>query len=368
MAGEIGVKHAPFGGFYYPAITLFVFLTLYMLEFANMLDKALPQQALQYLNQVLGEGAARLESPETAAQLPYFLLDLYDVVPGRLLGDVVTYACFKGKEPLAAHQVGQHMGRFREVLNAPAILVLPTVAPGERKQLIQQGVPFLVPGRQLYAPHMGVILTERFVGMPPQERVLASPATQALLIWFLNHHPLTETWSAFEEAAVLGYTDMTATRAVRELVKFGLFELEVRGRAKYLKRVQSRRELWEMAKPYLRSPVWRTLGTYDHRILTLGAARWAGESALANMSMLNDPQQPVIAMTAEAAQQVKQRGVLFEPRPLADGIAVQVWRYRTDLQAQDINVDPLSLWLSLRDNKDNRVQIALKEIEEKFPW
>ena len=339
-----------------------------MLEFETMLDKALPKQALQYLNQVLGEGAARLESPETATQLPYFLLDIYDFVPGRLLGDVVTFACVKGHEPLAAHQVSQHMARFREMLNAPAILVLPKVAPGERKQLIQQGVPFLVPGRQLFAPHMGVILTERFAAMPTQERALASPATQALLIWFLNHHTLTETWSAFEEAGVLGYTDMTATRAVRELLKFGLFELEVRGRAKYLKLVQSRRELWEKAKPHLRSPVLRTLGTYDQRILSLGPARWAGESALANISMLNDPQQPVIAMNAEAAQQAKQQGVFFEPRPLADGIAVQVWRYRTDLQAQDINVDPLSLWLSLRDNKDNRVQIALQEIEEKFPW
>ena len=333
-----------------------------------MLDKALAQQALRYLNQVLGEGAAHIDSADIAAQLPYFLRDIYDVVPGHLLGDIVIFACVKGNEPLATHQVGRHMARFRELLNAPAILVLPAVAPGERKQLIRQGVPFLVPGRQLFAPHMGVILTERFTAVPTQQRALASPATQALLIWFLNHHPLTETWSPFEEARVLGYTDMTATRALRELLQFGLFELEVRGRAKYLKLVQPRRQIWDMAKPHLRSPVLRALGTYDHRILSLGPIRWAGESALANMSMLNDPQQPVIAITAEAAQQAKEDGVFFEPRPLADGIAVQVWRYRPDLQSQEVNVDPLSLWLSLRDNKDNRVQIVLEEIEEQFPW
>ena len=333
-----------------------------------MLYKALPQQALRYLNQVLGEGAAHIDSADIAAQLPYFLRDIYDVVPGHLLGDIVIFACVKGNEPLATHQAGRHMARFRELLNAPAILVLPTVAPGERKQLIRQGVPFLVPGRQLFAPHMGVILTERFTAVPTQQRALASPATQALLIWFLNHHPLNETWSPFEEARVLGYTDMTATRALRELLQFGLFELEVRGRAKYLKLVQPRRQIWDMAKPHLRSPVLRALGTYDHRILSLGPIRWAGESALANMSMLNEPQQPVIAITAEAAQQAKEDGVFFEPRPLADGIAVQVWRYRPDLQSQEVSVDPLSLWLSLRDNKDNRVQIALEEIEEQFPW
>lgn len=333
-----------------------------------MLDKALPQQAIQYLNQVLGEGAARIDRAEIAASLPYYLLDIYDVLPGHLLGDLVTFACFKGHQPLAAQQVSQHMQRLREMLQAPVIVVLPTVTPGERKQFIQHGIAFVVPKTQLFAPHMGMILTERFTVPQMPEKDLLSPATQALLIWFLNHHPVTETWSPFEEAGVLGYTDMTATRAVRELQKFGLFELELRGRAKYLKLVRPRRELWEMAKPYLRSPVLRTLATYDHRILSMGTVRWAGETALANTTMLNEPQQTVIALTAEAVQHAKQNGVFFEPRPLADGIAVQVWRYRPDLQAQGINVDPLSLWLSLRDNKDNRVQIALDDIEAQFPW
>lgn len=333
-----------------------------------MLDKALPQQALQYLNQVLGEGAARLESPEIAPQLPYFLLDTYDVLPGSLFGKPVTFACVKGRQPLGARQIGQHIQRLRELLNAPAIVVLPMVAPGERNQLIQHGVPFLVPNRQLFAPHMGIILTERFDSKQVPEKDLASPATQALLIWFLNHYPATDTWSPFEAAGVLGYTDMTATRAVRELLKFGLFELEVRGRAKYLKLVQSRRELWEMAKPYLRSPVLRTLWTYDRRIFDIVGERRAGESALASMTMLNDPQQPVIAITAEVAQQAKQGGILFEPWQLPDGIAVQVWRCRPDMDAKAKTVDPLSLWLSLRDSRDNRIQIALEEIEEKFLW
>jgi hypothetical protein len=31
-------------------------------------------------------------------------------------------------------------------------------------------------------------------------------------------------------------------------------------------------------------------------------------------------------------------------------------------------VDPLSLWLSLRGNRDDRIQMALDEIEEKFLW
>ena len=97
-------------------------------------------------------------------------------------------------------------------------------------------------------------------------------------------------------------------------------------------------------------------------------ARWAGESALARQTMVNEPQQPVLAMTAEVEQRTKQAGIFFEPREIADGIAVQVWRYEPGMQVKEKTVDPLSLWLSLRVNRDDRIQMALDEIEEKFLW
>jgi len=333
-----------------------------------MLDIQLSQQAIGYLNQVLGGGSVRVAPSGKTAQLPYFLQDTYEVLAAELLGQPMTLACVKGRQPLAAQQAAQHAKRLRELLHAPVIIALPEVAPGGRKQLIAHGVAFVVPGRQLFAPQIGMILTERFGAEPRREQELASPATQALLIWFLNHRPVTETWHPFQEAAALGYAGMTATRAIRELLQFKLFELEVRGRAKYLKLSGTRRDLWEKAKPHLRTPVLKTMWTYDRRILEVTGAPWAGESALARLTMVNEPQQQVLAMTTEAGQRARQAGIFFEPREIADGIAVQVWRYEPGMQAKEKTVDPLSLWLSLRDNRDDRIQMALDEIEEKFLW
>lgn len=337
-----------------------------MLDSVSMLEATLPQKTVGYLNQVLGGESVRVAPRGKTAQLPYFLQDTYEVLPCELLGQPITLACLKGRQPLAPQQMDQHAKRLRELLHAPVIFALPEIAPGERKQLIAHGVAFVVPNRQLFAPQIGMILTERFGAEPRREQELASPATQALLVWFLNHHPVTETWHPFQEAAALGYAGMTATRAIRELLQFNLFELEVRGRAKYLKLNGTRRELWEKAKPHLRTPVLRTMWTYDQRILQVTGVRWAGESALARQTMVNEPQQQVLAMTAEAAQRAKQAGIFFEPREIADGIAVQVWRYEPGMQAKERAVDPLSLWLSLRDNRDDRIQMALDEIEEKF--
>ena len=339
-----------------------------MLDSVPMLESTLPQQAVRYLNQVLGRESVRVAPSSKTAQLPYFLQDTYEVLPGQLLGQPITLACVKGRQPLAAQQVDQHAKRLRELLHAPVIIALPRVAPGERKQLIAHRVAFVVPDRQLFAPQMGMILTERFGTEHCREQKLFSPATQALLIWFLNHHSVTETWHTFEAAAALDYAGMTATRAIRELLQFNLFELEVRGRAKYLKLNGTRRDLWEKAKPHLRTPVLRTMWTYDRRILEVTGARWAGESALARMTMVNEPQQQVLAITVEAAQRARQAGIFFEPRQIADGFAVQVWRYEPCMQAKEKTVDPLSLWLSLRETRDDRIQMALDEIEEKFLW
>ncbi len=333
-----------------------------------MLEKALSRQTIRYLNQVLGGDVVRVESVEQAEGLPYFLQDAYDVFLCELFGQKIVLACTKGDQSVSARQMDKHMQRLREQLQAPVIVALPKVAPGERRQLIRHDVPFVVPGTQLYAPWIGVILSERYPAEPRRAADHASPATQALLIWYLLHHPVSDVWHPFEEAAALGYAGMTATRAVRELLQFQLFELELQGRAKHLKRVGSRRELWEKAKPHLRSPVQRTLWTYDQRILGVPGARLASESALARTSMLNEPQQTVLAMTAEAVQIAKIEGIGFEPRAPGDAVAVQVWRYTPELLDRQKTVDPLSLWLSLRSDVDDRIQMALDEIEENFPW
>ena len=346
-----------------------------------MVDKTLQRETIRYLNQVFGADVMRVADISASAELPFFLQDLYDIAQFHLIGHSITLACAKSERAIPAQQMTRHVERLREQLHSPVLMSMAMVAPGERRQLIRHGVSFVVPGHQMYAPQIGLILTERASlslkrQMPADS--LASPATQALLIWFLLHHPVGEIWHPFDEAASLGYAAMTATRAIREMVDFGLFELDIRGRVKYLRLVGTRRDLWQKAKPHLRSPVLRTLWTYDERILTIQGTRTAGEGALASMTMLNEPGQRCIAMVADEVQVAKQQGIVFEPYRLEDAIEVQIWRYKPfmrDKSQQDKSrrdssqtVDPLSLWLSMRDIADDRIQIALGEVEENFVW
>lgn len=94
-----------------------------MLDFHLMLEETLPKQTVRYLNQVLGAESVRVAPSGKTAQLPYFLQDTYEVLPGELLGQSITLACLKGHQPLAAHQVEQHAKRLRDLLEAPVIIV-----------------------------------------------------------------------------------------------------------------------------------------------------------------------------------------------------------------------------------------------------
>jgi hypothetical protein len=95
----------------------------------------------------------------------------------------------------------------------------------------------------------------------------------------------------------------------------------------------------------------------------------AEESAFARTTVPHKPRQQVIAMTSEALQHVKQANTFFEPRAIADGIAVQLWHSEPIiLHTKSQIVDPLSLWLRLRNSPDPLVQTVLHEAKENFPW
>ncbi|MGH7186322.1 MAG: hypothetical protein ACREIB_08630, partial [Pseudomonadota bacterium] len=56
------------------------------------------------------------------------------------------------------------------------------------------------------------------------------------------------------------------------------------------------------------------------------------------------------------------------PEPLSGACEWQLWHYNPALVPESATVDPLSLTLSLKDEADERTQLALGELKEHFPW
>jgi len=99
-----------------------------------------------------------------------------------------------------------------------------------------------------------------------------------------------------------------------------------------------------------------------------GAMR-AGLTALARFSMLAPPEYTTYALSREDWKALRQRHKIIEvPTQDPDASEVEVWWYPPALFAEDGVVDPLSLYLSLKEDHDERTETALEVMMEKFKW
>ena len=85
----------------------------------------------------------------------------------------------------------------------------------------------------------------------------------------------------------------------------------------------------------------------------------AGYSALSELSDMAPENERIFAMSQSEA-----RGLDAEKIKKYNGVQIEVWRYDPRLLADKGRVDPLSLYLSLKDSPDARINIAVESLLE----
>lgn len=318
----------------------------------------------KYLKEALGIEPAVHAWPG-AGRLPYFLQDAFDVRELNLYGRSLVLAIDRkrtGKTSLSGVRV--QLAKLRELAGCPAVYATGELASYERKRLIEQKVPFIVPGNQLYLPDLAIDLREHFREARGPRAAALGPAAQAMLIKILLRRPWNPDWQPAEVITQLGYTPMTGTRAVRELTLARIAVLHTEGRTRWLRMERGAAETWAYAKPMLRSPVKRHF--WADPMPTSG--RLAGLSALARYSMLGAPAIPTFAVDPGEWKKLSQEKMERHSEPQTGLCEWQLWHYATSLDPDRGTVDPLSLSLSFQGSLDERVQQALVALEEEFPW
>lgn len=323
---------------------------------------------LRYLKEVLGIEATGVKPWARANELPYFLRDVFQFSELELLGQPVVLAIGRVEVKQSLSEVRIWLDKVKALAGQRVVYVTDALASYDRRRLIEQKVPFIVPGNQLYLPDLGLDLREYFRQRVPATEAALSPSAQAMLIVALLRRPWQSDWQPSKVAVALGYTPMTLSRAVKELTAGGLATAYTVGRARWLRMELLPEQLWDHAKPLLRTPVRRTVWVDVHGIVAHQPSRIAGLSALARYSMLTEPKWPVYALTAADWKAATDAGVRELPEPEAGAQEWQLWSYSPALVPDANTVDPLSLTLSLQENADDRIQLALDELKRQLPW
>lgn len=324
---------------------------------------------LHYLREILGIEVPGVKPWVRANELPYFLRDAFQFSELELLGQPIVLAIGRAEAKKSLSEVRIWMDKVKALAGQPVVFVTDALASYERRRLIEQKVPFIVPGNQLYLPDLGLDLREYFRQRAPATGVALSPSAQAMLITALLRQPWQSDWQPSVVAATLGYTPMTLSRAVKELIATGLAIGYTIGRSRWLRMELPPEQVWERARPALRTPVKRTVWVAaPPGGVACRPSRIAGLSALARYSMLAEPKWPVYAMTSLDWKAATGAGVRELPEPESDAQEWQIWSYSPALHPDAATVDPLSLSLSLQENADDRIQLALDELKGHLPW
>lgn len=183
-------------------------------------------------------------------------------------------------------------------------------------------------------------------------------AAQMILLAYLNRQ--NDGVSIAEAVGLTGYTRVSVIKAFDELEYFGL---AMRDRATHkLVFAEDRKGLFEKARSLMRNPKRRTL-FLDGLPQGLVAVR-AGTDALSDISMLAPGTSREYA--ALSSDVLKRTDLVEVPRESA-AVRLELWHYRPAFVYGD-RIDPLSLCLSLADEKDDRVQGEVEEVLEGFKW
>lgn len=309
-------------------------------------------------------------------RLPMYIHETFRLYRTYIFNTEIILAELKNDDELSIQQTEKQVQQIKKLLHQKVVIVLENVQAFNRKRLIEKGINFIVPGKQLYMPDLLIDLRENFVHPKTrQKNETLLPSAQFLLIyhiihryqkWKLEEHPFKEI------AHKLGYTPMAITNAIDNLKYHEL--IDVKGeKEKFIRFRNERNELWNIAyqQNLLVNPVIKTVYVdekpKDHFLLQSNA------SALPEYTDLNPSRQEYFAIEKTVFYGLQKSNALAKLNENEGRYALEVWKYNPltlvdELQNDRAVVDPLSLYLSVKDSIDERIEMALEQILEKFIW
>ena len=294
--------------------------------------------------------------------IPVFLRENYKFYEMTLLGKrTILMEAVNGIPNI--DQLQKHIRQIEHLTDLQAALFCKQITRYRRKTLIENRIAFVIEDGQMYLPFFGVDLKK--TSEYKNEVKSFTTSTQMVYLYFLYHEDVQ--LNTTEIAEKLDINLMTASRALNDLYHANLIDFEVGGRtnrSKMYKRIKDP-DYFRRGSEYLKSPIRSIFYIEDKPQMSYVA----GLDALARLSRINPSQHPVIAVGKDQLEEYKMKFVknmdLVKDKKL---IEVEIWDYSPGLFSIQGFVDKLSLYLSLKENKDERVEQALEEVLQGESW
>lgn len=256
----------------------------------------------------------------------------------------------------------KQLKNFQEICEFPCALYLEGMTALQRRNLIENNIPFVSSSQQVYLPFWGCSFFEKFkVDAPVADKM--APGTQ-LVFLYLYYLENTGKVNLTQIANDLQLSKATCNRAINDLAACGLIEQHAEGRIKWITPAYEKPEYLKKGFARLKSPVERNI-----YIKTPAEPDWpkSGLLALADISMVGADEHDGAAAICKKDSAGIPTDAIISKREFEDfgGYVTEVWSYDPTLFADGGRVDDISLLLSLNNSSNERIQMGLDEIRER---
>lgn len=314
----------------------------------------------EYLERALRQKVAIEKDENVLAELPLVFKGRYDIYKVETNGALWTAIHPKDEAGLVMLRKDRIRIEKRTGLNCALFLDQATFYIKEK--LMEEGIPFVIKGKQVYLPFIGYLLNNHHDrDLLPVHQI--SFLTQKMLLTAIYGN-WTEV-KVTEAAKRLDISRMSASRCFDEIECLDIQVLDMKGKSRVITVPEDKKNFWFQTMGILRDPVIRRFVLEKDFECT----KKAGISALCEYSLLSDNLYPTYAITKREVSDLNIKAARQVQLTDDVGCVILELGYFIDFDGKGTQ-DPFSVVLSLTEaeKEDERVEISVDEMLEEYVW
>lgn len=325
----------------------------------------------EYIHQILGKDLEIKElSKDYTNKLPFLFKNNFNFYVTHLHNHELILVQVNKKDAFNAAQLRQQVLAIQKVLDKRIIIVTEDITAINRKRLIDQKISFIVPGKQMFLAELLIDIQDFNKDKAFQKEFLLLPSSQLILLYQILHREDNLSQYTFKELAEkFQYTQMGITKAIENLKRLAIVEV-VGTKEKNIVFETDIQKLWKSIEKHLVNPVLKTVYVDEKPTIKMYCSN---ATALEEYTDMNPSKLEYFAIEKNKFYELEKNSQLVNLNNESGNYALEVWKYNPELITKGItkknNVDPLSLYISLKDGFiDERTDMALDQIIKKYVW
>lgn len=289
--------------------------------------------------------------------VPLYLKSGYDLWGAKIEDICVVFANVKDETiDIRVHQ--NAIKRFDELTSCHTVLVFDKLDSRSIESLIKKHIPFVIKDKQIYMPFALLQLQTQNKKNTPLREVSLTIDADVILIGYLDNQ--IHSGMMIKEIAEVISRELRATsQALKVLEALGYVQIEASGRSRYIHFI-SPIEVYERLKEGANSPLKYSFFAKGY----IGEKPSSGYTALSHCSRLVEQKLKTVAISHK--ELTSQQLEALECDEDEAEYKIEVWDREPSVFTHNDMINPWYVLRFFKNDKDERVQEAVEQLETKM--